>query len=41
MGFLKSRCVVDCEALVGENVGFFFSGEGLDIGEGYLFIFIF
>lgn len=39
MSLMKSRCIIDDEALVGKNVGFFFSVEGLNIGKRYLFIF--
>ena len=41
MSFLKSRRIIDCESLVGENVGFIFRGEGFNVGEGYSFSFIF
>ena len=34
MGFLKGGDVVDCETLVGEEVGFFFRGERFNVGEG-------
>lgn len=44
MGFLKSRDVVDCETLMGEEIRFFFRGEGFNVGEGdalFLFLFFF
>lgn len=42
MGFLKGRDVVDCKALVGEDVCFVFRGEGFDVGEGdSVFFFVF
>ena len=41
MGFLKGGDVVDCETLVGEEVGFFFGDEGLNVGEGNAFFLFF
>lgn len=41
MGFLKGGYVVDCETLMGEEVGFFFGGERFDVGEGYAFFFFY
>lgn len=39
MGFLQGRDVVDCEALMGKEVRFFFRGEGFNIREGDAFLF--
>lgn len=42
MGFLKGGDVIDCEALVGEDVCFVFRGERFDVGEGdSVFFFVF
>lgn len=41
MGFLKGGDIVDCETLVGEEVCFFFGGEGFYIGEGDAFFLFF
>ena len=41
MRFLKGRDVVDRETLMGEEVCFFFGGEGFNVGEGNAFFLFF
>ena len=41
MSLLKGGNVVDCETLMGEEVCFFFGGEGFNVGEGDAFFLFF